>query len=335
MKKITALLLAIVMIFGLAACKSDAPEPPVSTEGTENPEDNLRQPTKLEDTLCLVFEDDNTSFTMSRSLLDIASQKMYEMPLDGTNGKYDAVLKKVTFDIYDANNKENEHYFLYFWTDYDLFSQEDLVLTINRNTAEAEDLKDIYPADIMHTIQRMDYEKYGVTVICSYMRIYEGIATGDQFKFTGTLTIEDKTTDNVSTNVYLRETGAGVTLSLDKLLKYMGKTRQDVKPGDTLIIESTEIFVSGHETFVSNNEEIVLEINEDSPDDVILDLVYEDALNRNNQLLNANEDVSQYCYVWAGIKYINDDEDQYYHLYIRVNLIEGYTNQATEPTSEA
>lgn len=334
MKKITALLLAIVMMFGLAACKNDTPDDSVNTEATESTEHNLRQPNKVEDTLCLVFEDDKASLTMSRSLLDIASQKMYEETLADNDKNYDAILKKVILDIYDANNQENEHHTIYFRMDHDLFSQEDLVLTIDKNTVEAEDVADVYPIDIMHTIQRMGYEKYGITATCVYMRVYDDTKIGDQFEFTGTLKMEDKTTDDALTDVYLHETGANVTLSFDELLKYMGKTRQDVKPGDALRIEYAEIFVSGYKSFVTNNEEIMIQISEEHPDELTLELAYEDALNQNDILFDTNKEAAQYCYVLAGIEYISGDESHRCNFYARVNLIKEYANQATEPTSE-
>ncbi len=335
MKKIFALLLAMLMVFSLAACNTEKPDEtqpskdpyvtePDATEPNVDPDAGDTTIGEMESKLQIIFENDAITAKMIKMELDKATKNAYKQP-QTPDGKVDkAILNKLVFTFIDANDETthlNEEYvapegalqLVFDNLNYDLLSSEDF--NLNWEKPESGEIFEMVPGEFIAALDAKYYSNVRVAVV-GYFDSYDGENKADSvFIFTAEPELKHQFNEDAAAKVpvALTETGATITLNYNDIFKALGFDKSTLKNGDVLHINAFVIDRHSENT-VAGIEEYTVTFNGTLPETLVLVHEYDNATEVNDRNYRNLVDWESVWYVYVDIS-VNettlDAEDLY------------------------
>ena len=216
MRKLCAMILAIFTICTLAACNNN-PEPTEPQKPTVPSYEDAYEYT-------LVFTNDGMSIDLDWDILSKVIAGKYK---DATmmneaitqNKEYYSNLVQLSIGVYNYEDLEATGVKTTISTEISLLQDKDITVCTQKQENSSY-IGDKYPAERLHQMQRLGFEKYGIQLTGVYKIGYGDVSSEYTFRLQGKVKFEDKTdkTKLPAGKLVLTDSGAELTMKYADLL---------------------------------------------------------------------------------------------------------------------
>lgn len=317
MKKILMILLAILTVCSLAACSTKEPAATEATKPTRPTYENA-------DEYVLTFTNEGMSVELSWDRLSAVIAGKHK---DATmmseaiaqNKEYTAALVQLSIGVYNYENTDDPGLKTTIQTNSSLLDEKNITVCTQK-IENSSYIGDKYPAERLHQMLRMGYEKYGIQMTGVYKIGYGDVSSEYTFKLYGKVKFEDKTDSSKlpAGKLVLTDTGAELTVNYEELIQ---KVAISDLSNETLEIMAPFFYTSKQEMRTGTMEILKYEFTtETRPEKLLVKMKYDRAWNNNTAIYDEYLTVGQEMYIELPISLYNGENEYAYTVMLRVDV---------------
>lgn len=317
MKKILMILLAVLTVCSLAACNTKEPDETEATKPTRPTYENA-------DEYVLTFTNDGMSIDLSwERLAAVIAGKHKDATMMSEaiaqNKEYTAALVQLSIGVYNYENTDDPGLKTTIKTNISLLPEKD-VSVCTQKIENSSYIGDKYPAERLHQMLRMGYEKYGIQMTGVYKIGYGDVSSEYTFKLYGKVVFEDKTdkTKLPSGKLVLTDTGAELTVPYNELVQKVELTEL---ANEKLEIMAPFFYTSKQEMRTGTMEILKYEFtSETRPEELLVKMKYDRAWSNNAAIYDEYTTVGQEMYIELPVRLYNGENEYAYTVMLRVDV---------------
>lgn len=357
MKKITVILLVVLVVFGLTACNEHVATPTTPSTSTTPTEwvppthEEIEASKFLDEKMKLVFENDSITLKMTKIGMDQVSRKVYEFAEGGDKPDEQAVLTQLRLTFYDGNPKPKvevdhnpedvlveipERPIILTFQDinYNLHTADDICVT-QVFESPAGELMYAFPGEILQELYNRDYGQYCVQVDARFSRINGDDTRICGFDFKGEVAFDEQFNIAALSKIPTTFTDAGATLTFktSELLKSCGIDVTTVKRGDVFQFDFFDVHSSKQNNYLIDETDLTLTIEDGIPEELVVEMKYADAATKNHVIYQDVSKEGERGYVHTRAQWTNENGEQFAHAYLLLDITAAYTNPEPEQPS--
>ena len=358
MKKIIAVFLVALMVFGMTACHKNTSSTATPDTPTGLVEVVLPTPEEIEaekfldEKIKMVFENDSITIKMTKIGMDQVSQNVYRFAEGEGEPDEQVVLTQLKLTFYDGKPKPTiepdhnpedvlvelpEQPIILTFTDinYDLYTADDFSTTM-KFVGNADALIYAFPGELLQELRNRDYGQYCVKVDAQFNRINGENTRICGFDFKGEVKFEEQFDVSAvsKTPATFTDTGATIKFKTAELLTACGIDTTKVKKGDVYQFDFFDIYSSKEDNYLVDENDLTLTIEDSIPDELIVEMKYEDATAKNHVVYKEITKEGERGYVHTRVQWTNDEGEQFAHVNLLLDVTAAYTNPEPEEPSE-
>ena len=318
MRKLCAMILAIFTICTLAACNNN-PEPTEPQKPTVPSYEDAYEYT-------LVFTNDGMSIDLD---WDVLSKVIAGKHKDATmmneaitkNKEYYSNLVQLSIGVYNYEDLEATGVKTTISTEISLLQDKDITVCTQKQENSSY-IGDKYPAERLHQMQRLGFEKYGIQLTGVYKIGYGDVSSEYTFRLQGRVKFEDKTdkTKLPAGKLVLTDSGAELTMKYADLLSSGNLTPEELED-ESFSIMSPLFYTSKHDMSVGTMDIMSYTFTKETrPEELFVKIKYDRAWSNNQALYAEYTTVGQEMYVELPVLLSNGENEYAYTCYLRVDV---------------